>query len=182
MGNRPRCLLLLMILSISLFVKPAWAGSDASELFQSLSPAPAEIQNAFIQITRDFAIYEEFLQSDSCPDGSCALVKVQTPAQARTFLERGFTSDLADSICSYYTYWDSIQQRLLLIPEEGLPTFHADDKSLISFHQLSSGEIIFRCTYPDCYANQEAYTYSVKAVCENGLWKIANLSLEKADS
>ncbi|HWP96502.1 MAG TPA: hypothetical protein VN426_06600 [Syntrophomonadaceae bacterium] len=181
MGFWQKVLLLLIVISISLFAKPAWAGSDASELFQSLSSAPTEVQDAFTQVTRDFALYEQFLQSEPGPDGSCILVQAQTPDQARSFLEGGFTFDLADAICSNYTCWDSVQQRLLLIPQEGLPTLHPDDKSLIAFHQLNPDEIIFRCIYPNCYASQDAYVYSVKALCQNSIWKIDALSLEKAD-
>lgn len=171
-------LIIIVLLSCSCLASPGLVGSADSNHLQSPSLCSANVEDAFAQVIEDFSLYEQFLQVEYLPDGSLGLVQAKTATQARSFLEKGFSPDLAEAICSSYTCWDSAQERLLLIPQEGLPTLQPGDKTLVTVQQISPGEIIFRRTYLDCYADHESYVYSVKATYQNSHWKIADLSMD----
>lgn len=181
MKKASKTLGLLMMLILSWHCLPAWTAADESAHpsgFQPLSKAPPPVRDAYDQVVRDFVLYERLLEAESLPDGSYELVNARTPAQARSFLEAGFTPDLADAICSLYTRWDSVRQRMLLIPQEGLPVLYAHDQSLVAFKEAGSQEIIFYRLYTDCFIPGDRYIFTVKASSLDGLWKINSLNLE----
>ena len=175
----PRRIICLLVITIVLTFAHSTArdGESISPVFYPVKQGSNEIQQAFVAMVKDFAIYSSLLEDVDSSSGYLISLHANNKDEAISFLSPGFEPQLASDIVEAYTQWIPGIEKLVIVPCDGIPVLTQADYNECSFYQANHSSIIFRRSYSGCYSEQDSYLFTVKLSYVDESWKIEKLEL-----
>lgn len=145
---------------------------------QEDSPDPVVIDTALNDMLYSFQLYSNFFTDTYPLQGLTVSRHGETYDQAVAYFSAGFSGDLAGNIVDTYTFWNPDEQKLQIIPTEGIPVLQEQDKDSINYYYLDSQNIIFERTFENYFLDGKTYLYRVFCQKEDMHWKVCHLEWE----
>jgi len=176
MPKRIICLLLITIV-LTFAHSTARDGLSISPVYYPVNQGSNEVQQAFAAMVKDFAIYSSLLEDVDSSSGYLISQHANDSDEAINFLSPGFEPQLASDIVEAYTQWIPGNEKLAIVPCDGIPVLTQADYNECSFYQPNYNSIIFRRSYSGCYSEQDSYIFTVHLSYVDESWKIEKLEL-----
>lgn len=174
-------IILTLLMGFFLFM-PAPAGlaqTSNNDPWKAFTEADLEEQGVGQELLNHFVRLAYFIEQANSmePNPVCSSFE-----NAVAYLRIGFTEELAVGIVETYSYWDPVQGKLAIIPQESIPIISKNDINLLTFIRISENTFIFQRYYYNCYVTAYDDIYQITVQNTDGTWKITHLSLQSVPS
>ncbi len=178
MPRRIICLLMItIVLTFAHSTVLSRDGENISPVYYPVNQGSNEVQQAFAAMVKDFAIYSSLLADVDSSSEYLIILHAKDRDEAINFLSPGFETQLASDIVEAYTQWIPGNEKLAIVPCDGIPVLTQADYNECSFYQPNHSSIIFRRSYSGCYSEQDSFLFTVHLSYADKSWKIEKLEL-----
>ncbi len=173
-----RCAIFFILLSLILSCGYSYVGGKDS------LPNAAEMKKhdqAWGDMIKSFELYLAFF-NDSYPAGNFTISQhADTYAEALAYFSQGFDDELAADITNAYTFYNPDNNKLQILPTDGLPVLVSENPSMISTQFIDADHVIFERYFEGYYGENTKFLYRVFCEYDGAKWKIYQLEWEPVE-
>ncbi len=130
---------------------------------------------AWGDMINDFELYLAFF-NDSYPAGNFTVSRhADTYEEALAYFSQAFDEELAAAVTNAYTFYNPDNNKLQILPTDGLPVLVSENPNKISTQFIDTDHVMFQRYFEDYYGENTKYLYQVFCQYDGNKWKIYKL-------
>ncbi len=169
----------IFLVLLSLILGSAYSYASGKEP----SPDSAELKKhdqAWGDMIKSFGLYLAFF-NDSYPAGNFTVSQhADSYEEAMAYFSQGFDEELAAEITAAYTFYNPDNDKLQILPTDGLPVLLPENPNLIRTQFIDDDHVIFERYFENYYGENTRYLYRVFCKYDGFKWRIYQLEWEAA--
>lgn len=166
-----RCVIFLLLMFLIPSGYSYVSGKETQEDFMEMK----KYDQAWGDMIRSFGLYLAFF-NDSYPVGNFTISRhADTYEEAVAYFAQGFDDQLASSITQAYTFYNPDNDKLQILPTDGLPVLIPENPNLVSTQFIDADHVIFQRYFDNYYGENSKYLYRVFCKFDGSRWKIYKL-------